>query len=117
MFHNLFHFFDPTGIITTYAANGGPIDQSSNNPFFQSIGTNGRSCGTCHLGSDAMGLSVRSIQDRFFRTRGHDPLFAAVDGANCPDNTSHDPAAHSLHFEERLDSYSAAGSGQRPIQD
>src|SRR5450755_606844 len=73
--HNLFHFLDPTGITTTYNANGGPIDEGSKNPFFDSLGTNGRSCGTCHLGSDAMGLSVRSIQAKFFSTRGHDPLF------------------------------------------
>ena len=38
---NLFSFFDPTGIISTYNANG-PIDETSNNPFFQSLGTNGR---------------------------------------------------------------------------
>ncbi|MEQ1354383.1 MAG: hypothetical protein ABLT11_10220, partial [Candidatus Acidiferrum sp.] len=102
MIHHLFHFLDPTGIISTYNGNGGPIDDSSNNPFFDSLGTNGRSCGTCHLGSDAMGLSVRSIQAKFFRTRGHDPLFAAVDGANCPDNTSDDPSAHSLLLNNGL---------------
>lgn len=102
MFHSLFHFLDPTGIITTYNANGGPIDDSSKNPFFKSLGTNGRSCGTCHLGSDAMGLSVRSVQATYFRTHGHDPLFAAVDGANCPDSTSHDPATHSLLLKNGL---------------
>lgn len=102
MFQNLFHFLDPAGIVTTYNANGGPIDENSNNPFFKNLGTNGRSCGTCHLGSDAMGLSVRSIQSTFYRTHGNDPLFAAVDGANCPDNTSHDPAAHSLLLKNGL---------------
>ncbi len=102
MIHNLFHFLDPTGVISTYNANGGPIDESSKNPFFDSLGSNGRSCGTCHLGSDAMGLSVRSIQAKFYRTRGHDPLFAAVDGANCPDNTSNDPSAHSLLLKNGL---------------
>jgi cytochrome c peroxidase len=102
MIHNLFHFLDPTGVTTTYNANGGPIDESSNNPFFDSLGTNGRSCGTCHLGSDAMGLSVRSIQAKFYRSHGHDPLFAAVDGANCPDNTSNDASAHSLLLKNGL---------------
>ena len=102
MIHNLFHFLDPTGVISTYNANGGPIDENSKNPFFDSLGSNGRSCGTCHLGSDAMGLSVRSIQAKFYRTRGHDPLFAAIDGANCPDNTSNDPSAHSLLLKNGL---------------
>ncbi len=98
---NLFPFLDPTGLISTYNTNG-PIDESSNNPFFQSLGTNGRSCATCHLASDAFGLSVTSIQKTFARTHGSDPLFAAVDGANCPDSTSNDPAAHSLLLNNGL---------------
>jgi hypothetical protein len=88
-------------MISTYSTNG-PIDESSNNPFFQSLGTNGRTCGTCHLASDAFGLSVRSIRQKFFRSEGTDPLFAAVDGANCPDNSSDDPAAHSLLLRHGL---------------
>ena len=92
---NLFPIADPTGLISTFNANG-PIDDSTKNPFFQSLGTNGRSCGTCHLAGDAFGLSVNSIRSAYSRTHGNDPLFAAVDGANCPGNTSHDPAAHSL---------------------
>lgn len=102
MIHDLFDFLDPTGVISTYNANNGPIDASSNNPFFQSLGTNGRSCATCHLGGDAFGLSVHSIQLKFSQTHGHDPLFAAVDGANCPDNASNDPAAHSLLLKNGL---------------
>jgi hypothetical protein len=98
---NLFPFLDPTGMISTYNTNG-PIDESSSNPFFQSLGTNGRTCGTCHLASDAFGFSVRSIRQKFFRSEGTDPLFAAVDGANCPDNSSDDPAAHSLLLRHGL---------------
>ena len=98
---NLFPFFDPTGVISTYNAKG-PIDESSKNPFFQSLGTNGRSCGTCHLASDAFGLGVDSIRSKFFRSHGNDPLFAAVDGANCPDNSSNDPYAHSLLLRNGL---------------
>ena len=98
---NLFPFFDPTGAISTYNAKG-PIDESSKNPFFQSLGTNGRSCGTCHLASDAFGLGVNSIRSKFFRSHGTDPLFAAVDGANCPDSSSNDPSAHSLLLRNGL---------------
>ncbi len=101
MLPNLFPFFDPTGLISTYNANG-PIDETSNNPFFQSLGTNGRSCGTCHLASDAFGLGVNSIRTKFLVSKGTDPLFAAVDGANCPDNSSDDPSAHSLLLENGL---------------
>jgi cytochrome c peroxidase len=89
----LFAFFDPTGIIATYNLNG-PLDHG--NPFFKSLGTNGRSCGTCHIASNAMGISTQNIQERFYSTHGQDPLFAAVDGANCPNGSPGNPADHSL---------------------
>jgi len=73
---SLFPFFDPTGVVSTYNTNG-PIRQDG--PFFQSLGTNGRSCGTCHQASDAMGLGVHNIRARFALTHGKDPLFAAID--------------------------------------
>ena len=90
---NLFPFFDPTGVVSTYNTNG-PIREDG--PFFQSLGTNGRSCGTCHQASDAMGLGVQNIRARFVQTRGRDPLFAAIDGANCPTGSPSNPADHSL---------------------
>ena len=46
------------------------------------LGTNGRSCATCHLASDAFSLTPASAQARFAATGGTDPLFAAVDGAS-----------------------------------
>jgi len=98
---NLFPFLDPTGLIATFNT-AGPIDNSSNNVFFQSLGTNGRSCGSCHLPSDAMGLGVTSIQLKYIATRGNDPLFAAFDGANCPNTASQDPSTHSLLLKSGL---------------
>jgi cytochrome c peroxidase len=98
---NLFPFLDPTGLISTYNVNG-PIDESDKNAFFQSLGTNGRSCGSCHLASDGFGLGVTSVQAKFVATRGNDPLFASIDGANCPDGASHDPASHSLLLKSGL---------------
>ncbi|HET7296339.1 MAG TPA: hypothetical protein VFI66_04310 [Gemmatimonadales bacterium] len=97
---NLFQFADPTGAIATYSTNGA-LDNG--NPFFQSLGTNGRSCATCHLASDAFGLSAVSAQARFAATGGTDPMFAAVDGANCPTATPADgPAAYSLMRDHGL---------------
>jgi cytochrome c peroxidase len=96
---NLFPFLDPTGVVSTYNMNG-PIDESA--PFFQSLGTNGRSCSSCHVVGNAMGLSTQNIQERFLLTRGHDPLFAAVDGANCPNLSSNDPATHSILLKNGL---------------
>jgi hypothetical protein len=96
---NLFPFRDPTGYISTYST-AGPIDES--NPFFQSLGTNGRACSTCHLTTDAMGLSVRSIRATYAKSNGKDPLFASVDGANCPNGVPGNPADHSLLLNSGL---------------
>jgi cytochrome c peroxidase len=96
---NLFPFLDPTGIVSTYNT-AGPIVE--NTPFFQSLGTNGRSCATCHIAGNGMGLSTQNIQQRFVMTSGHDPLFAAFDGANCPNTSSNDPESHSLLLKNGL---------------
>jgi len=78
---NLFPFLNATGFSATNSATGS-VDLSG--PFFQSLGTNGRSCGTCHQPSDGFGLSAVNAQLRYFITRGKDPLFDQVDGSTCP---------------------------------
>jgi cytochrome c peroxidase len=78
---NLFPFFDLTGFSATNSTTGS-VDLSG--PFFQSLGTNGRSCGTCHAPSDGFGLSAADAQFRYFISHGKDPLFAQVDGSTCP---------------------------------
>lgn len=97
---NIFQSADPTGTLATYSTTGS-FDQS--NPFFQSLGTNGRSCGSCHIQADAFGLSAATAQAIFARTGGTDPLFAPVDGANCPTVAAGDvPAGHSLLLNNGL---------------
>ena len=54
------------------------------NPFSQAIGTNGRSCASCHVQSDAWTSTPPNLQKRFSNTAGEDPIFASVDGTNCP---------------------------------
>jgi cytochrome c peroxidase len=78
---NLFPFLDFTGFSGTYS-NTGSVDLSG--PFFQSLGTNSRTCGTCHQPDNAFGLSALNAQFRYFTSRGKDPLFAQVDGSTCP---------------------------------
>lgn len=90
---NLQPYRDATGYIATYSS-GGNIDSSS--AFFQSLGTNGRSCSTCHLASQAFSFSARAARERFEETNGTDPLFASIDGANCPNAHAGDKAGHSL---------------------
>ena len=75
-------FSDPDGTFATVNL-AGPTDASSN-PFFQPMGTNGRSCVTCHQPSDAFSITPPHLQQRFDATQGTDPVFRPVDGANCP---------------------------------
>jgi hypothetical protein len=70
--------------------------ETRGHPFFTPLGTNGRACVTCHQPADAMSLSVATVRERWEATGGDDPLFAAVDGRNCPHLPARDPAAHSL---------------------
>jgi len=76
--------FDPTGMVETY--NLGAPTVTANHPFFESLGTNGRACATCHEPRSAWGISVASIQQRFARSRGTDPIFRPNDGATCPND-------------------------------
>lgn len=74
-------FRNPHGWVGNYNTAGPTI--TANNAFFQSLGTNGRSCATCHNPPSGMGLALTNIKSRF-RSNLNDPLFAPVDGANCP---------------------------------
>lgn len=53
-------------------------------PFFQSLGTNDRSCVTCHVPSDGWSLAPATVRHRFENTRGLDPLFRPNDGSTSP---------------------------------
>ncbi len=66
-------FANPGGASETYSTTGGGIDQTG--PFFQSLGTNGRSCGSCHQPSDGMSVSAAHVEQRFSLTQGQDPIF------------------------------------------
>ncbi len=79
----------------------GTIDRG--NAFFQSFGTNGRTCGSCHFQANAFGLSAEAARAVFAASDGRDPLFAPFDGANCPSVTAADGAAgHSLLLNQGL---------------
>jgi cytochrome c peroxidase len=69
------------GASQTYSTANGGIDLTG--PFFQSLGTNGRSCASCHQPSDGMSISAANVERRFGQTTGQDPIFRTVDGSNC----------------------------------
>src|SRR6476660_3398310 len=77
---NLFPFQDPTGKRETFSTTG-KIDLTG--PFFQSLGTNDRSCATCHQPGDAWSVSAAHVAQRFEDTQGLDPIFRTNDGSNC----------------------------------
>jgi cytochrome c peroxidase len=79
--NNLRPFHDPTGRVRTVSTSG---EAEVNNAFFKSLGTNGRSCVTCHQASDAWTVTPEHIRARFDASNGTDPIFRTVDGANCP---------------------------------
>jgi cytochrome c peroxidase len=81
---NLFPFPNASGILETYNAAGAPVDLS--NPFFQSLGTNGRSCGSCHRPAQGWTISAAEVRLRFELTQGLDPIFRTNDGSNCDRN-------------------------------
>jgi cytochrome c peroxidase len=81
---NLFPLLDPSGFIETYNINNASIDLTG--PFFQSLGTNGRSCSSCHRPAEAWTVSAAEVRLRFLFTQGLDPIFRTNDGSNCDHN-------------------------------
>jgi cytochrome c peroxidase len=53
-------------------------------PFFTPLGTNDRSCATCHNANDGWTIAPPDLQQRFQTSQGTDPVFRTIDGANCP---------------------------------
>jgi cytochrome c5 len=71
------------GIAETVHASG-VIDRT--NPFFESMGTNGRTCETCHDARSAWTTSAEVMSDLFESTAGTHPLFVSThDSGNRPD--------------------------------
>jgi cytochrome c peroxidase len=80
---NNFPFPNVSGVLETNNVNGN-IDLT--NPFFKSIGTNGRACVSCHLPDEGWSISAERTQLRFDATGGLDPIFRTNDGSNCNHN-------------------------------
>jgi cytochrome c peroxidase len=81
---NLLPLPNPSGWLETYNVNNAPI--SLTGAFFQSLGTNGRSCASCHVPSEGWTVSASGVRLRFLLTQGLDPIFRTNDGSNCDQN-------------------------------
>ena len=74
-------FVNPTGAAQTFST-AGHIDMD--NPFFQDLGTNGRTCFTCHRPESGWTITPAGVRARFEATAGLDPIFRTNDGSNSP---------------------------------
>ncbi|MEO8081291.1 MAG: cytochrome C [Caldimonas sp.] len=72
---------NPSGAALTLSS-AGRIDRR--NPFFANLGANGRSCESCHQAAEGWSITPHGLRERFEATRGTDPVFRPVDGANSP---------------------------------
>jgi mono/diheme cytochrome c family protein len=76
---------EPTGNATgsaQTAASTGAID--TGNAYFQSLGVNGRTCGSCHVAEQGWTVTPDGLRARFDATGGTDPIFRPHDGATSP---------------------------------
>ena len=89
-------FSNPSGVHATFTT-AGSFDL--NNPFFQSLGTNGRMCVTCHRPAEGWTVTPAELQLRFQTTGGTDPIFTTNDGSNCE-------GASASTIEERQNAFS-----------
>jgi len=69
---------DGAGILGSVSTND--FGTGSTNGFFANLGTNGRTCGTCHLEADAWTFTPQHARS----LASHDPLFTPNDGSDCP---------------------------------
>jgi hypothetical protein len=73
-------FANDAGVLRTLHTSG-TIDKT--NPFFADLGTNGRSCVTCHQPAQAWTITPDELRERFARTDGREAIFRTNDGSNC----------------------------------
>jgi len=88
---------NPNGVHQTISSTN---NVDPNNPFFQNIGTNGRTCLSCHQPAQSWGITPSEVSQRFNNTGGTDPIFRLNDGANAPNlpvgTTAQRQSAYSL---------------------
>ena len=87
---NLAPFPNASGVARTFSTHGA-IDLAG--PFFQDLGTNGRSCGSCHQPADGWTITPAHLRQRFRASEGLDPVFRPFDGAGCPSQDVSTPKA------------------------
>jgi len=96
LFPNPLFTFDSSGILSTY----GKVDVT--NPFFRPLGTNGRTCNTCHIAGSAWSITPSDVHAKFNATNGLEPIFRTNDGSNCPSADVSTPRARASAYSMLL---------------
>lgn len=91
---------NPLGVVTTINLAG--ATETQGHPFFTALGSNGRACISCHQPADGMSLSTSTLQTLWRDSAGQDPVFASIDGANCPNLPPERESSHSLLLQYGL---------------
>jgi len=89
-----------SGFVRTINVNGA-LDL--NNPFFKELGTNGRSCFSCHRPAQGWSMTPESVRRRFDESHGLDPIFRTNDGSNCEGADVSTVAKRRTAFSQLLD--------------
>jgi cytochrome c peroxidase len=92
---------DPSGRIATLQPDGPTF--TALNPFFQNLGTNGRTCFTCHQPQTGWTVGAAEVRARFNASHGTDPIFRLVDGATCPSDNISTLAAKRVAYKLVID--------------
>jgi hypothetical protein len=70
--------FDAAGLLQSLSTNR--FSAGRTNGFFADLGTNGRTCGTCHVQENAWTITPSHVQS----LKTDDPIFTPNDGSDCP---------------------------------
>jgi cytochrome c peroxidase len=92
---------DPSGRVGSFQPGGATM--TGNNAFFQNLGTNGRTCFSCHQPQNGWTVSAASVRARFEASEGKDPIFRLIDGATCPTDDVSTLAAKRRAFKLLID--------------
>jgi cytochrome c peroxidase len=84
------------GVIGSVSTTGS-IDRSPLNPFFASLGSNGRTCGSCHFERAGWSLTP-AIARSIAASNPNDPLFDSVDGTDCAIAQNGNPSHNSTEL-------------------
>ena len=65
-------FPNPSGVLAVIGMNGADAE----NPFFKTLGTNGRSCVTCHQPAESWSVTPAELRDRMFEDACHETNYS-----------------------------------------